>query len=91
MNHSGSPSSEKFKRVIDYLQKSQTINGEYYTSNLRLNDKKAACWCFVAPRHTSQMAVAETETYGFELLPHAAYSPDLAPSDFYQDLSELPS
>ena len=36
-----------------------------------------------APVHTAQVAVAEAERCGFELLPHAPYSPDLAPSDFY--------
>lgn len=36
-----------------------------------------------APAHTAQVAVHAATTAGFEILPHPAYSPDLAPSDFY--------
>ena len=35
------------------------------------------------PIHTAPVAAAEAANCGFELLPHAPYSPDLAPSDFY--------
>jgi len=36
-----------------------------------------------APAHTAQVSVNAATTAGFEILPHPAYSPDLAPSDFY--------
>ena len=36
-----------------------------------------------APAHTSHVAVAAAARYGFQLLPHPLYSPDLAPSDFF--------
>ena len=36
-----------------------------------------------APSHTAHVAKAAMERCGFELLPHAPYSPDLAPSDYY--------
>ena len=44
--------------MIDYLQKVQIINGEYY-ANLRhlketsLNEECCVCWCFVDPGHCS--------------------------------------
>ena len=34
--------------------------------------------------HTSQVAMSAATKCGFEVLPHSPYSPDLAPSDFYQ-------
>ena len=76
-------------------KKGQTINGEYYASNLRQlkeaikSKRRGKLRAGVlllqdnAPVHTAQVAVAEAERCGFELLPHAPYSPDLAPSDFY--------
>jgi len=33
--------------------------------------------------HTSNVAMAAIRECGFELIPHPAYSPDLAPSDYY--------
>ena len=36
-----------------------------------------------APVHTSVIAVAKINELKFELLPHAPYSPDLAPSDYF--------
>jgi len=36
-----------------------------------------------APAHTSAFATSAAAEYGYELLPHPLYSPDLAPSDFY--------
>ena len=81
--------------MIGYLQKGQTINGEYYALNLRqlkeaIKSKRQGKLCAGvlllqdnAPVHTAQVAVTEAERCGFELLPHAPYSPDLAPSEFY--------
>ena len=33
--------------------------------------------------HTCKLAMDAVERNGFELIPHPAYSPDLAPSDFF--------
>jgi len=33
--------------------------------------------------NTSAFATSAAAEYGYELLPHPVYSPDLAPSDFY--------
>ena len=33
--------------------------------------------------HTCKIAMDAVERNGYELIPHLAYSPDLAPSDFY--------
>jgi histone-lysine N-methyltransferase SETMAR len=37
----------------------------------------------IEPAHTSKVAMAASTDFGFEILPHPSYSPDLAPSDFY--------
>ena len=36
-----------------------------------------------APSHTAKPVKETVATFGWEILPHAAYSPDLAPSDFH--------
>ena len=36
-----------------------------------------------APAHTSQVAMTAATEWGFEVLSHPPYSPDMAPSDFY--------
>ena len=36
------------------------------------------------PSHTSNIAQAKKHESSFESLPHPSYSPDLAPSDYYQ-------
>ena len=36
-----------------------------------------------APAHTSEIAMQAARSSGIEILPHPAYSPDLAPSDFW--------
>ncbi|CAH1257192.1 SETMAR [Branchiostoma lanceolatum] len=81
--------------MINYLQKGQTINGEYYASELRqlkaaIKEKrrgKLRAGVLLlqdnAPVHTAHVSVAAATQCGFELLPHPPYSPDLAPSDFY--------
>jgi len=81
--------------LIDYLEKGKTINGEYYAALLeQLNDavktkrphlamKKVLFHHDNEPAHTSLIAVAKLHELRFELLPHAPYSPDLAPSDFF--------
>jgi len=36
-----------------------------------------------APSHTAKLVKETIEAFGWEILSHAAYSPDLAPSDYY--------
>jgi [histone H3]-lysine36 N-dimethyltransferase SETMAR len=76
---------------IEYLEKGQTINSEYYIAFLeRLNDeikkkhshlkKKKVLF---TPVHKSVKTTAKLHELGYELLPYPPYSPDLAPSDFF--------
>ena len=81
--------------MIDYLQRGSTITGAYYAHLLRrLKEqiklqrrgklrKGVLLLQDNAPAHRSQVAVAAATDCGFEILPHPAYSPDLAQSDFY--------
>ena len=39
--------------------------------------------CFIAPAHTSAVAMAAIRECGFELFSQQSYSPDLAPSDYH--------
>ncbi|KAM8702325.1 hypothetical protein ACLKA7_004989 [Drosophila subpalustris] len=88
---------------IDYLQKGQTINSDYYMALLeRLKDeiakkrphmakKKVLFHQDNAPCHKSMKTMAKLNELGFELLPHPPYSPDLAPSDYwlFADLKKM--
>ena len=81
---------------IDYLPKGTTINAEYYsnllTGPLRETLARIRPWKLharpllqhgnVRP-HTARMTMAAIADLRWELLPHPAYSPDLAPSDFW--------
>ena len=81
--------------MIDYLQNRKTINGEYYADLLvKLREaikekrrgklsKGVILLQDDASVHTADVAVASAVNCGFEILDHPAYSPDLAPSDFY--------
>ena len=81
--------------MVDYLQKGQTINGQYYASLLRQlretiklkrRGKLSKGVLFHqdnAPVHKSAIAMAAINDCGFELVEHPPYSPDLAPSDFH--------
>jgi histone-lysine N-methyltransferase SETMAR len=86
------------KILIDYLEKGRTIisiNGTYYADELRRLRQEIArkrrrkltqgVWLLHDnwPAHTSQVAMAAATHFGFEILPHPPFSPDLAPSDFY--------
>lgn len=80
---------------IDYLEKGQTINSDYYIALLeRLKDeitkkrphlkkKKVLFHQDNAPCHKSMKTMAKLHELGYELLPHPPYTPDLAPSDFF--------
>ena len=80
---------------IDYLQKGKTINAKCYANLLqRLSDemkkkrlhlakKKVLFHQDNAPVHTYVIAMAKINALKFKLLPHASYSPDIAPSDYF--------
>jgi transposase len=80
---------------IDYLEKGQTINSEYYIALLeRLNDEitkkrphlkktKVLFHQDHALCHKSFKTTAKLHELGYKLLPHPPYSPDLAPSDYF--------
>jgi histone-lysine N-methyltransferase SETMAR len=81
--------------LLDYLPHKQTITGQYYAQLMtQLRDavkrkrrgKLTAGILLLhdnAPSHKSRVASAAIRECGFEELNHPAYSPDLAPSDFY--------
>ncbi|GFT35473.1 mariner Mos1 transposase [Trichonephila clavipes] len=80
---------------LDYLEKGKTINDKYYANLLQhLSEeikqkrlhmaKKKALFCqdnAIAPK--SVIAMTKINECKFELLPHASYSPDLAPLDYF--------
>ncbi|UYV82869.1 hypothetical protein LAZ67_22001161 [Cordylochernes scorpioides] len=80
--------------LLDFLNKGQTITGDYYANFVKqlreaIKEKrrgklsrKIVYHQDNAPSHRSLQAMATIYYSGFELLPHAPYSPDLAPSDF---------
>ncbi|GBP84565.1 Histone-lysine N-methyltransferase SETMAR [Eumeta japonica] len=80
---------------IDYLEKGKTITGEYYSKLLdrfdvdlnqkrpHLAKKKVLFHQDNARVHTCLVPMAKIHELRYELLPHPAYSPDLAPCDYY--------
>ena len=81
--------------IIDHLEKGKTLNGYYYSDELRrlLEEIKAKRRGKLrkgvlllqdnAPARTALVAVHIALDFGFTILPHQPYSPDMAPSDFY--------
>lgn len=81
--------------MIDYLEKGQTITGDYYSKLLitlkeKIKERRRGMLAkgvlFLqdnAPVHKSHIAMNSIRDLGFELLDHPPYSPDLAPSDYY--------
>ena len=80
--------------MIDYIEKGRTINGAYYAVKLRQLRQdiarkrrgKLARGVLLrvnAAAHMSHVALLAATEFGFEILPHPSYSPDVAPSDFY--------
>ena len=81
--------------MTDYLPHGKTITGKYYSDLIRklriaIKEKRRGLLrrgvLFHqdnAPVHTCALATAAIEECGFELIEHPAYSPDLAPSDYY--------
>lgn len=81
--------------LVDALPKGQKFNSEYYINNILkklhesgggfpdTNGKKLNVHADNARPHTSKMTIRYFETHGMKKVPHPAFSPDLAPSDFF--------
>ena len=81
--------------MLDFLPKRSTITGVYYANLLdqlrtAIREKrrgKLSKGVLLhqdnARVHTCKVAMDAVERNGYELIPHPAYSPDLAPSDFF--------
>ena len=80
---------------IDYLEKSKTINSDYYIALLdrlsaetkkkrpHMEKKKVLFHQDNSPCHKAMKTMAKLNELSFELLPHQSYSPDLTPSDYW--------
>ena len=81
--------------MLDFLPKRSTISGVYYANLLdqlrtaiheKRRDKLSKGVLLQqdnAGVHSCKVAMDTVERNGYELIPHPAYSPDLAPSDFF--------
>ena len=79
--------------MLDFLPKRSTITGVYYANLLdqlrtairekRRGKLSKGVLLDNARIHTCKVAMDAVERNGYELIPHPAYSPDLAPSDFF--------
>ena len=81
--------------MFDFLPKRSTITGVYYANLLdqlrtAIREKQRGTLSKGvllqqdnARVHTCKVAMDAIERNGYELIPHPAYSPDLAPSDFF--------
>jgi len=77
--------------MTNYLSKGSTVTGAYYANELHelreaLNSKRRGklrrgvlLLHDNAPAHTAGVATSVAAEYGYKLLPHPPYSPDLAP------------
>lgn len=80
---------------IDYLEHGRTITDEYFVKLLdrlvkeikkirpHLSRKKILFLMDNAPAHKANVSNEKLEELSFEKVPHAPYSPDLTPSDYY--------
>ena len=82
--------------VVDMLPKGMSYNSSYFISNILhvLEEQKQQIWPKSGRRkvliyldnckvHNSKMTMEEIQKIQFKRVPHPAYSPDVAPSDFY--------
>ena len=88
---------------IDYLERGKSINSEYCMALLdrlseeikkkrpQMQKKKVLFYQDNAPCHKSMKTMVKLNELRFELLHHPAYSPDLAPSDYwlFADLKKM--
>ena len=84
-----------FLIMLDFLPKRSTITGVYYANlldqlRIAIREKrrgKLSKGVLLqqdnARVHTCKVAMEAVERNGYELIPHPAYSPDLAPSNFF--------
>ena len=80
---------------IDYLEKGETINSDYYMALLDrlsaeikkkrpdMQKKKVLFHQDNAPCHKSMKTMVKLNELSFELLPHPPYFLNLAPSDYW--------
>ena len=81
--------------LLDFMEPGATITSGTYCSTLQklrkairrkrqgLLTKGVVLLHDNARPHTAQLTVRRLAEYGWEVLPHPAYSPDLAPSDYH--------
>ena len=77
--------------MLDFLPKRSTITVVYYANLLdqlrtTIHEKRRGKLSKGVDNvgvHTCKVAMDAVERNGYELIPHPAYSPDLAPSDFF--------
>ena len=82
--------------VVDMLPNGMSYNSSYFISNILhvLGEQKQQIWPKSGKRkvwihldnckvHNSKMTMEEIQKSQFKRAPHPAYSPDIAPSDFY--------
>ena len=86
--------------MLDFLPKRSTITGVYYANLLDMLrtairekrrgklSKGVLLQQDSAKIHTCKVAIDAVERNGYELIPHPAYSPDLAPSDLFPNLKK---
>ncbi|UYV76668.1 hypothetical protein LAZ67_14001663 [Cordylochernes scorpioides] len=68
---------------MDILEKNTSINKAISTKWPGLKDCQIKFHQDNSRPHTAQQTLTQTSRYGWTLMPHPAYSPDLSPSDFY--------
>ncbi|GFN92479.1 transposase [Plakobranchus ocellatus] len=87
---------------VEFLEQGQTVNSERYISTFRAlkfrlrrvwRGKDSILQHDKARPHTSRQTQDALRQLELTTLPHPAYSPDLAPSDYYlfPQLKEAPS
>ena len=82
--------------IVDLLPIWQSYNSSYFVENILqpLFENKEIIWKESTKRklwihldnshvHTSKLSSEKYAEYGFKKAPHPAYSPDVAPCDFY--------
>ena len=81
--------------LVDALPKGDKFNSLYFTNNIlenlttfgcgfpATNGKRLNVHVDNARPHTSKNTIRYMETHGMKKVPHPAFSPDLAPCDFY--------
>ena len=70
--------------MLDFLPKRSTITWVSYANLLdQLRTVALKVFCCNRTMQQSTLAMDTVEQNGYELIPHLAYSPDLAPSDFF--------